>query len=102
MASRPQRRLGWTQLSPEYRSRLIRHGITPESYREGVSITQARRGAAPEHPISHKWRGGLRKQGLLSRGEHKGDYPTEYHAGPYHSYMENGVERHGPPGVGAT
>jgi hypothetical protein len=44
------KRRGWNALSAAYRSRLIRHGITEESYSQGANIRAARgHRSTPEH-----------------------------------------------------
>jgi hypothetical protein len=47
---RPRDPAKWDTLKPDYRRRLERNGITRSSYARGVSLTQARRGEAPERP----------------------------------------------------
>lgn len=49
MASRPRK--GWESLSPAYRKRLERGGISAKDYAAGKSLSKARgHGATPEHP----------------------------------------------------
>lgn len=43
-------RKGWSSLSPGYRARLTKAGITESQYTSGVSLSKARgHGATPEH-----------------------------------------------------
>lgn len=54
----PAKRKGWTQLSPKYRARLQRNGITPESYRSGASLHKARGKVSAQHENTQRkfWR----------------------------------------------
>jgi hypothetical protein len=46
------RRRGWESLSPEYRARLARRGITKSQYEHGRPLAGARgHGATPEHGL---------------------------------------------------
>lgn len=54
----PSQRKGWTQLSPTYRNRLKRNGITADSYRAGASLHKARgkQSAKHENDTRRFWR----------------------------------------------
>lgn len=54
----PAQRKGWTQLSPEYRKRLQRNGITAKSYRSGAPLHKARGKISPQHENTQRqfWR----------------------------------------------
>lgn len=49
MAQKKVLRKGWSQLSPAYRERLKRNGITAKSYRSGASLHKARGKVSARH-----------------------------------------------------
>jgi hypothetical protein len=61
-------RKGWQQLSPGYRNRLIKAGITPKQYRSGASLSKARGHAeTPEHGITEAIRNPRKYRKYITR-----------------------------------
>lgn len=70
-------RKGWQQLSPSYRARLQKAGITKSQYESGVSLSKARgHGQTPEHGIREAIRNPRKYQKYIAKRTGYGGGPS--------------------------